>query len=645
MIRVLLYQVAIALLLVSIRPDIYSQCPTSDLNLNTQGSIDSFSINFPGCTNLDVVLGISGDDITNLDGLSSLTELSVFITGSVPNLTCLTGLSNVIRIDEAYIFGSSSLSNLSGLSNMTSMKLLWISGHDDLTSLSGLNSSIEVTQKLTVSNNPKLSDLSGLEGLTKAHDVFIQSNESLTSLQGLHNLVNLSGRAGISNNSVLAGLSGLSKLRNVEETFRISRNPKLLNFQGLNAFRSCDKLSIYENPALINFQGISNLNTVKTFEVKDNLSLENFSGLGGALNFTEIFIENNGIVNFDGFSGLGETTYFMIENNSQLVNFVGLENMSTVQYFYILNNSALIDLQGLLDLTEVIEVFEVRNNISLLGLEGLNNLESVGNGINGAAPEFTISENPNIESLDGLSGLNFVDGTFRLLNTKVPDMSGLEMFTFARTLSISNHSQLGSLDGLSSFSNAEDALYISSNPMLTNLNGILNFNSVPSELVSITNNPKLSHCSISGICNLALNYPDILSIENNKAGCSSSPEVDDICDCTTSIDYHVDIDGDFYGDSNFTPTVVCGPVLPPNGMVDNGTDCNDNDPNDVNLMIDDSPIVSGEYNANEVVLSSGTIPKMSADVTFQAPSAIYLNPMFTVEDSSVLIIILDDCGL
>ena len=54
-----------------------AQCPVGNLTLLTQAEVDDFPTNYPGCTMLSggLRLGGSGSDITNVDGLSSLTDI------------------------------------------------------------------------------------------------------------------------------------------------------------------------------------------------------------------------------------------------------------------------------------------------------------------------------------------------------------------------------------------------------------------------------------------------------------------------------------------------------------------------------------------------------------------------------------------
>ena len=75
---------------------IAQSCLPEGIIFETQAQIDSFPVNYPGCTMIEGKVEINGSDITSLLGLQSLTRINgfVFITGN-NNLTDLTGLNNL----------------------------------------------------------------------------------------------------------------------------------------------------------------------------------------------------------------------------------------------------------------------------------------------------------------------------------------------------------------------------------------------------------------------------------------------------------------------------------------------------------------------------------------------------------------------
>lgn len=73
-------------------------------------------------------------------------------------------------------------------------------------------------------------------------------------------------------------------------------------------------------------------------------------------------------------------------------------------------------------------------------------------------------------------------------------------------------------------------------------------------------------------------------------------------------------------------------------------DCNDANPNDAHLTIDNQPIPSGTYGGNITLSSVGTISAGSAMVTFQAGESISLLPGFIAEQGSEFLAQITSCN-
>ena len=104
--------------------------------------------------------------------------------------------------------------------------------------------------------------------------------------------------------------------------------------------------------------------------------------------------------------------------------------------------------------------------------------------------------------------------------------------------------------------------------------------------------------------------------------------------CTNFVDYYPDNDGDGFGDGNQSPTTICQGDTPPTDQVPNNTDCDDNNPNDVNLTFNTNPVPAGLHQANNSITSEGFVPNTGAApgfITFQAGETIFLNTGFVAE--------------
>jgi hypothetical protein len=74
-------------------------CLPEGITFNTQAQIDSFQVNYTGCTELFGSVTISGSDITNLNGLNILTLINGKLIVDMDNaLTSLAGLEGLTSI-------------------------------------------------------------------------------------------------------------------------------------------------------------------------------------------------------------------------------------------------------------------------------------------------------------------------------------------------------------------------------------------------------------------------------------------------------------------------------------------------------------------------------------------------------------------
>lgn len=150
----------------------YSQsCLPEGITFDTQSQIDSFQINYPGCTEIEGFVNIGNSvpfppnyDINNLNGLSVLTSI---------------GSSLAI----VYVF---SMPSLSGLENLTSIGGgLIIVGNYYLSSLSALENVTSIEGELSIVDNTSFLGLTGLDNIESytISDLLITGNSSLSTCE------------------------------------------------------------------------------------------------------------------------------------------------------------------------------------------------------------------------------------------------------------------------------------------------------------------------------------------------------------------------------------------------------------------------------------------------------------------------------
>jgi len=254
------------LLLLSGISDVYAQsCLPEGIVFSLQAQIDSFPVNYPGCTEIEGSVEISGADITNLSGLASINTIGgnlIFIF--CQSLTSLDGLQSLNRIDSTLVFQQNYLlSSLNGLENLSSIGMsLTILGNSSLTNLAGLEQLSSVGRSIWIEENYALSSLTGLENLTiVGGDLFVLISYALKDLQGLDNLTNIGGELYISFNNDMSSLTGLEKLVSIGNGIRCSYNMALTELTALYSLREVGgQLSIRSNDALSSLAGLDNIN-------------------------------------------------------------------------------------------------------------------------------------------------------------------------------------------------------------------------------------------------------------------------------------------------------------------------------------------------------------------------------------------------
>ena len=451
-------------------------CLPDGITFNTQEQIDSFAVDYPGCTEIEGSVHLIGPDISNLQGLNPLTTIQGdLIVGGYSVISDGTGLSNFLGLENLTSIGGNlhvennpALSNFSGLENLESVGVLNPSDNSD---------------GLYLSHNQSLTSLSALESLTQLNALQIIQNSSLVSLEGLEQIDSLPGCLIITADNGLSNLNGLDGLEYIGECTNVFVANYILPtsigmFVGWNV--------TWYGQALENLEGLENLKHIE----------------GNVL-----FVENFGLTSLNGLNNLesiGGSLY------------LGITSYDSYGYLISLGNYDLQDLQGLESLTTIGDGLYVVGNSSLYDLEGLNNLESVSSVDPSAG--VSILSNTNLHNLDGLEKLDSIPGTLQIGagffyqewqgNPKLNDLGG-----------ISNLKYLGRLN-------------VYSNESLLNLND-LNDTLHIENYVAIAQNQALSVCHNRPICRYLDENEDLLVI-GNAEGCNSLEQIEVGCETVST---------------------------------------------------------------------------------------------------------------
>ncbi len=200
-------------------------CLPGGITFTNQTDIDNFQTNHPNCTEIGGDLIIDGETISNLNGLSVVTQ----IDGKLEVIGCdilssLTGLNNVTFIDgDLNIVGNDALFSLLGLEGLTSFDGDFnVRVNNYMINFNGLNNLTSIGGSVWIYLNNNLSSFDGLENLTSIDEGMsigiygwpsgTWGNPSLNSLTGLESLTSVSGDLKIIGNHELVKLSGIANI-------------------------------------------------------------------------------------------------------------------------------------------------------------------------------------------------------------------------------------------------------------------------------------------------------------------------------------------------------------------------------------------------------------------------------------------------
>jgi len=215
-----------------------AQCPTN-ISFTSQGQIDSFAINYPGCTQIPGKMTIAESDSASITNLDSLYPINYIYSLNIYNnaaLTSLRGLDSLTSIGrDLSLFNNASLTSLNGLNNLISIGELYVSYCTSLTSLSSLERLTTVGNNLFIDNIPALTSLSGLDSLNfVGGTLLLYRNVELKNVDALGNLTSVGGVLDLGYNDALTSLGGLSNLTSVGGGLSVYYNSSLTSLSGLD---------------------------------------------------------------------------------------------------------------------------------------------------------------------------------------------------------------------------------------------------------------------------------------------------------------------------------------------------------------------------------------------------------------------------
>jgi hypothetical protein len=319
------YILFVALAILSKLTTFSQGCLPEGITFTTQEQIDSFQVNYPGCTEIEgsVTINSYNPDITNLNGMSVITSI-----GGTLEIQSLSALEN--------------LNGLASLQHVgVNLSILW---NALLTDLSGLEMLSSVGGVITVSNNPALTSLNGIGSLSQVDAVEINGNNVLTNLDALNLLDHIPGNITINANAMLSDITGLENITSIGTALSILNSPGLTNLHGLESLDSIGgALFISVNQNLVSLSALDSLSSLGgSITIYSNPSLEELMNLNvDSINWGVLITENNALVSLLGFENLHSIDGQLgILDNLSLTDITALENIgsTSINNLFIINN-------------------------------------------------------------------------------------------------------------------------------------------------------------------------------------------------------------------------------------------------------------------------------------------------------------------
>ena len=258
------------------------------ITLGSQEVIDDFSVSSGGCQHMTGSLTIEGANITNLNGLSGLTQIDgVLQIRNNPTLNGLSGLNNVTSVGGIFFEENDDpdFKNFQGLNALTTVNgSMFIWKNDYLESFSGLENLSGTLKYAKIVENINLADMSAIAGIAEIIGSgsgdgggFTVKQNKVQNLNGWQNLTKINTFFSVLLEDDLTDISALSSLEEVTGSFAMFNHPLLTNLDGLDNLVSIGgNLTLSNNDALTDCEALCNLlnnGSAASYNVGSNGSL------------------------------------------------------------------------------------------------------------------------------------------------------------------------------------------------------------------------------------------------------------------------------------------------------------------------------------------------------------------------------------
>jgi len=376
-------------------------CLPDGITFTTQGQIDSFPINYPGCKVIEGDVLVKSSSIVSLDSLIGVTGIHGNLEIHITSLKDFAGLDSLIFVDGDFD----------------------IAQNDSLISMLGLTS-LKSVRQFIIRLNQRLASLKGLESIEQILYLSLMENESLVSVEELSNVTYHLGLYVADNYSLiqLPLASNNAYLPLVE----IMNNAKLENFSGFETVDSIFILDLQGNGHLNSTGGIkdlvpfSSLSWARSIDIQGN-NLYSTNGLNELVWLNDISIAEDSISAIEGFEKIDTIRQYIQLNCPKLENLNAFPVLKSIQ-----NGVLLSDLDRIDSLTLFPSLESIGGTIGISDFDSLVDISKMGLLKFTKPGALIITNNKQLEKLDGLEILDTLIGVISIMgNAKLSNIDAL----------------------------------------------------------------------------------------------------------------------------------------------------------------------------------------------------------------------------
>lgn len=497
--------------------------------------------------NNEILRNISG--FYNLKGVRF--RIKIFLNNSLESLPSFPMLRS---LDLLELTLNPKLELLEGFLQMKNLRNLIIERNNVFASIPNFDL-VGSIRKVGIYENPLLENIPNFSKLTNAYSFNCRSNSRVESIDCCKQLDSIESGFSISNFDSLKTITGFGNLvssgsLNISNNQVLKSIPIFEDFNSLNSFFSSDNLSISDNPVLGKLEGFNSLIDADKLTISRN-GITSIDGFGSLISSNIEIEENENLLSISAFDAL-KNGYLRINSNSNLISFPSFNSLESAGFISLKENNSLTKLEAFGNLKSIDGDLLITENESLQMIIGFESVDSIKRELlirlNTALEEVSafknlvyvdnnlqLVENVNLQRVDGFQKLEKIGGRYVVKGNnilkevpptiKLKEIEGSTSSSYGTGKMEISGDSISSLNGLRSLKTTNGTFNIN-NTNLKSLHGLENLVLSGYGPPYINDNPRLSDCRISYICEYIQGESIQCYISNNAEGCNKCDEIE-----------------------------------------------------------------------------------------------------------------------